>query len=142
LLRTDQRRHQSGRGHAVGDGATYGDEAEQREQRQRQCSEPDQKQDSGKRRRPQRFGTRHHKAPRDAVGEQAGGDRKQDEGQRQRGLQQAGLALADPEQQHGDDRGCGQRNLLGRLGGEVGPGQAIEGRRQARDLGGGHGKFH
>ena len=82
-------------------------------------AQPDQQQDSGQRRGPQRLGARHHPAPRDAVGEQTGGDREQDEGQRQRGLQQAGLAFADAEQQHRDDGRCGQRDLLSRLGGEV-----------------------
>ena len=91
---------------------------------------------AGKRRGAQRFGARHQPAPRDAVGEQAGGDREQDERQRQRGLQQAGLAFADAEQQHRDDRGRGQRDLLGRLGGEVGPGQAVEGFGQMKGVGG------
>ena len=78
-----------------------------------------------------RFRARHQPPPRDAVGEQARGDREQDERQRQRGLQQAGLAFADAEQQHRDDRGRGQRDLLGRLRRQIGPGQAVEGRGQA-----------
>ena len=60
------------------------------------------------------------------------GNREQDEGQRQRGLQQAGLAFADAEQQHRDDGRGGQRDLLGRLRGEVGPGEAVEGRGQVQ----------
>ena len=54
-------------------------------------------------------------------------------------VQAAGLAFADTEQKHGDDRGRGQRDLLGGLGGEVGPCQAVEGGGQAGRLGGGHG---
>ena len=95
LLRGHQRGHQRRRGDAVGHRAAYRDEAEQRQQRQGHPAEPDQQQDSRQRRGAQRFGARHQPAPRDAVGEQAGRDRKQDEGQRQRGLQQAGLAFAD-----------------------------------------------
>ncbi len=86
--------------------------------------------DCEQRRRAQRFRARHQPAPRDAVGEQAGGNGEQDERQRQRGLQQAGLAFADAEQQHRDDRGRRQRDLLGRLRGEIGPGEAVEGRGQ------------
>ena len=141
LLRGHQRRHQSGCGDAVGDRSADRDEAEQRKQRQRDLAEPDQQQNAGQRRGAQRLGARHHPAPRDAVGEQTCGDREQDEGQRQRGLQQAGLAFADAEQQHGDDRRCGQRDLLGRLRGEVGPGQAVERGGQARRVGGGHGRI-
>ena len=51
----------------------------------------------------------------------------------------AGLAFADTEQQHRDDRGCGQRDLFGRLGGEIGPGEPVEGLGQAMRLCGGHG---
>ena len=135
LLRGDQRRHQRRRGDAVGDGAAHGDEAEQRQQRQRQQPEPDQQQVAASAAARKRFRARHQPAPRDAVGEQAGGDREQDEGQRQRGLQQAGLAFADAEQQHRDDGGRGQRDLLGRLRREVGPGQPVEGCGQARRVG-------
>ena len=91
----------------------------------------DQQQDRRQRHRAQRLGARHQRAPRDAVGEQAGRNGEQDEGQRQRGLQQAGLAFGDAEHQHRDDGGRGERDLLGRLRGEVGPGEAVEGRRQA-----------
>ena len=137
-LRRHQRGHQRRRGDAIGHRAAHRDEAEQRQQRQRHPPEPDQQQDSGQRRGAQRFRARHQPAPRDAVGEQTGRDREQDERQRQRGLQQAGLAFADAEQQHRDDGGRGQRDLLGRLRGEVGPGQAVEGRGQVRRVGGGH----
>ena len=119
-----------GRRDAIGDRPAHRDKAEQREQRQRQQAEPDQQQDREQRRRAQRFRARHQPPPRDAVGEQARGDREQDERQRQRGLQQAGLAFADAEQQHRDDGRGGQRDLLGRLRGEVGPGEAVEGRGQ------------
>ena len=104
-------------------------------------AQPDHQQDSGQRRSPQRLGARHHPASRDSVSEETGGDREQDKGQRQRGLQQAGLAFADAEQQHRDDGRCGECNLLGRLGGEVRPGQAVERCGQARRVGGGHGKI-
>ena len=99
--RRHQRWHQGGRCHAVSNGAADRDEAEQREQRQRHRparSAPG----CGQRRGAQAFRARHQPAPRDAVGEQARGDREQDERQRQRGLQQAGLAFADPEQDHRD----------------------------------------
>ena len=139
LLRCHQRGHQRGSCDAVGDRSAYRDEAEQCEQRQRHPAEPDQQQDPGQRRGAQRFRARHQIAPRNAVGEQAGGDREQDEGQRQRGLQQSGLAFADAEQQHRDDGRRGQRDLLGRLRGEVGPGQAVEGWRQKACFGGSHG---
>ena len=81
-------------------------------------------------RRPQRLGARHQPAARQAVGQQAGRNGEQHERQGERGLQQAGLALAGAEQQHGDDRRGGERHLLGRLRGEIGPGETIEGRRQ------------
>src|SRR5712675_83151 len=50
----------------------------------------------------------------------------------QTGLQQTGLAFGDAERQHGDNGGCGQRDLLGRLCREVGPGEAIERIGEAR----------
>ena len=128
LLRSHQRRHQRRRGDAVGHGAAHRDEAEQRQQRQRHQAKPDQQQRGAERRGAQRFRARHQVASRDPVGQQPRRDREQDEGQRQRGLQQPGLAFADAEQQHGYDRRRGQRDLLGRLGGQVGPGQAVEGR--------------
>ncbi len=130
-LRRYQRRHQRRRRDAVDDRAAYRDEARQREQGQCQQVEADQHEDCEQRRGAQGFRARHQPPPRDAVGEQACGDREQDERQRQRGLQQAGLAFADAEQQHRDDRSRGQRDLLGRLRREIGPGQAVEGRRQA-----------
>ena len=130
LLRGDERGHQRGRGDAVDDGAAHRGEAEQREQGQVERAEPDQQQDRGERHRAQRFGAGHQEAARHAVGEQARRDREQDEGQRERRLQRAGLAFADAEQQHGDDGRRGQRDLLGRLRGEVGPGEAVEGRGQ------------
>jgi len=60
-------------------------------------------------------------------------------GKRQRSLQQAGLAFTDAKQQHRDDGSCRERDLLGRLGGEIGPGEAglkVEGRREdvSRDM--------
>ncbi|MGY4419323.1 hypothetical protein ACVWY2_001748 [Bradyrhizobium sp. JR6.1] len=125
LLRGHQRRDERRCCDAVGDRAADCDEAEQSEQRQGHRAEPQQQQDRGKGGGAQRLGARHHPAPRHAVSQQACGNRKQDERQRQRGLQQAGLAFADAEHQHGDDGRGRKRNLLGRLRGEVGPGQAV-----------------
>src|SRR5580698_10198266 len=100
----------------------------------------DQQQDRQQRQRAQRFRARHQPASRDPVGQHAGRYSKQDERQRQRGLQQAGLAFADTQQQHRDDRRGGQRNLLGGLGRQVGPGEAVEGGGQTgRVVGRGHG---
>ena len=138
LLRSHQRRHQRRRCDAVGNGAAHGDKAEQREQWQRHPAQPDREQDRRQRRGAQRLGARHQPAPRDPVGKQAGRNREQDEGQGQRGLQQAGLAFADAQQQHRDDRRGRKRNLLGRLGGEVGPGETVERWGQLRCIGGGH----
>ena len=129
-LRRYQRRHQRRRRDAIDDRAAYRDEARQREQRQCQQIEPDQHEDCEQRRGAQGFRARHQRPPRDAVGEQARGDCEQDERQRQRGLQQPGPAFADPEQEHRDDGGSGERNLLGRLRGQIGPGQPVEGRWQ------------
>ncbi len=138
LLGRHQRRHQSGRRHAVDDRSAHRDKAGQRQQRQRERVEPDQGQDGEQRHGPQRFRSGHQPAPRDAVGEQARGDREQDERQRQRGLQQSGLAFTDAEHQHRDDRSGGQGDLLGRLGGKIGPSQTVEGRRQLRRFESGH----
>ena len=135
LLRGHERGHQRRRGDAVDDRAAHRDEAEQREQGQVDGAGPDQQQDRRECGRAQRFGAGHQETPRHPVGEQACGDRKQDEGQRQRGLQRSGLALADAEQQHGDDGRRGKRDLLGRLRGEIGPGEAVEGRGQVDRLG-------
>ncbi len=141
LLRGHERGHQRRCGDAVDDGAAHRDEAEQREQRKIDGAGPDQQQDRRQCGRAQRFGAGHQEAPGHPVGEQAGRDREQDEGQRQRGLQQAGLAFADAEQQHRDDGGRGQRDLLGRLGRQIRPGEAVEGRGQVNRLGSGHGAF-
>jgi hypothetical protein len=130
LLWRDERRHQGGCCDTVDDRAADGGEAEQGQQGQAERAEPDQEQDRGQRHSAQGFGTGHQEAARHAVGGEACGDRDQDEGQGQRGLQQAGLAFADAEHEHGDDGRCGQRDLLSRLGGEVGPGQPVEGGRQ------------
>jgi predicted phosphodiesterase len=81
--------------------------------------------------RPHRLRARHQPAPLQTVGHEPGGNGKQDEGQGERGLQQASLARACAEQQYGDDRRGGQRHLLGRLRREIGPGQPVESRRQS-----------
>ncbi len=135
-LRADQRRHQRRRGDAVDHGAADRDEAEQGEPRQREPMKRDQHEDRGERHCAQRFGTRHQPSPRHAVGEQTRGNRKQHEGQGQRSLQQAGLAFADAEQEHGDDRRGRECDLLGRLRRQVRPGEAVEGRWQFGGLGG------
>ncbi|MGY2936450.1 hypothetical protein ACVWZ6_006052 [Bradyrhizobium sp. GM6.1] len=67
-----------------------------------------------------------------AVGQQAGGDGEEDEGQGQRGLEQAGLAFCHAERQHRDDGGRGQRDLFGRLCRQIGPGEAVECLGEAR----------
>ena len=138
--RRDQRRNQGRSGDAVGDRAAHRDEAQQREQGQRKAAERDRGEDRKQRRRAQRFRAGHQHAAGDAVGQQPGRNREQDERQRQRGLQQPGLAFADTEQQHGDDGCCGQCNLFGGLRGEVGPGEPVEGCGQAGTVVSGHGE--
>lgn len=133
-VRTHQRRHQRRGGHAVDDGAAHGGKAEHRQQRQVERADRQQEHDGGERGRAQRLGARHQRAARDAVGEQAGRNREQDEGQGEGSLEQAGLALRDAQRQHRDDGGCGERDLLGRLGREVGPGEAVEGVGKARGI--------
>jgi hypothetical protein len=140
-LRADQRRHQRRRGNAVDHGATDRDEAEQGQQRQGEPVKRDQREDLGQRQGAHRFGARHQAPTGHAIGEQARGDRDQHEGQGQRGLQQAGLAFADAEQEHGDDWGCCECDLLRRLRRQVRPGEPVEGGGQFGSVGG-HGEFH
>ena len=130
-VRTHQRGHQRRRGHAVDDGAAHGGKAEQRQQRQIERAEREQQHDRCKRHRPQRLGARHQRAAGDAVGKQAGRNGEQDEGQGEGGLEQTGLAFGDAQRQHRDDGGRGQRDLLGRLRRQVGPGEAVEGLGEA-----------
>jgi ribonuclease E len=131
-VRCDQRGNQCGRGDAVDDRSTDRNEAEQAEQGQREPAEPDQCED--RKHTAQSFRCRHQLASRDAVGEQTGGNSDKDKGQGESGLQQSGLAFADAEQQHGDDRRGRERDLFGRLRRQVGPGQAVEGGGQAGGL--------
>jgi hypothetical protein len=51
---------------------------------------------------------------------------EQHEGRGQRHLQQACLALTNAERKHRNDRRGGERDLLGRLRDEVGPGEAMK----------------
>jgi hypothetical protein len=128
--RRHKRGHQRRGGDAVDDGAAHCDEAQESQQRQGDPAEHDQAKRRQQRGRPQRLGARHQPSPRQAVGHQARRNGEQNERQGERGLQQAGLALARAEQQHGDDRRGGQRDLLRRLRREIGPSQAVEGRGQ------------
>ena len=77
----DQRGNQGGRCHAIGHRAANGGETEHSKQRQGEPAEPDQGEDREQRHRAQGLRARHQNAPRDAVGEQAGRDREQDERQ-------------------------------------------------------------
>jgi len=137
--RRHQGRDQRWRCDVVGNRAAGADEAEQRQQLERQEAGRGERQHRDERQRAQQLGRRHEAAPRHAVGQHAGRDREQQEGQRLRGLQQPGLAGSGAEREHGDDRRRGEADLLGRLRGEVGPGEAIEARRQDCCGGGAHG---
>jgi hypothetical protein len=75
-------------------------------------------------------GTDHQSAPRRPVGQQPGRDREQQDRQRLRGLEQAGLAGASAQHQDGHERRGSQAHLFGRLGCKVRPGQPIEGSRK------------
>ncbi|MGY3118556.1 hypothetical protein ACVWXQ_002493 [Bradyrhizobium sp. S3.14.4] len=133
-LRAHQRGHQGRRRHAVDDRAAYGGKAEQSQQRQIERAQCEQQHDGRQRDRAQRFGTRHQRAAGDAVGEQAGRNGEQDKGQGEGGLEQTGLAFRNTQREHGDDRGRGQRDLLGRLRRQVGPCEAVEGVGEAKGV--------
>ncbi len=122
-------RHQSRRGHVVGDGATGTDEAEQRQGRNGEQPELGDAEDGQQGHDPQAFGRGHEPAARRTIGQHAGGNGEDQEGQRLGGLQPARLAGAGAgEGQDGHDGRRRQADLLGRLRRQIGPGQAVEGR--------------
>ena len=130
-----RRRHKSGhkrrRGHAVDNRAASAQKAEYRQGRPRHQIECEQDQDRDKGHHAQRFRPSHQTPARHSVGENAGGNRQKQERQGRRGLQQAGCARTRTESEHGDDGYGGKRDLFGRLGGKVRPGQLVESRRQS-----------
>jgi hypothetical protein len=62
--------------------------------------------------------------------EHTGGYRHYQKRQRLGDLQHADRSFTGAEPQHGDEERGGQPDLLGRLGGEIGPGKAHERRRR------------
>jgi hypothetical protein len=130
LLGPNEGRHDSRGSDRVAHRPTRPDKAEKREERHVQGARRQERHREQERDRPQRLGARHQPRPRDPVRHEPDRDREQDEGQGLRDLKQARAALVRPECQDGDDRGRGERDLLGRLRSEVGPGEPAKVQRK------------
>ena len=135
----DERGHEGGRRHAERHRAADRHKAEPSQQRTRERPRQRQAEQRQEGERPDGFRPGHQPAARHPVGQEAGRDREEHEGQRQRHLQQARARDPCPEREHGDDGRRGQRHLLGRLRGEVGGDEAQEG---AAGRGGGIDEAH
>jgi hypothetical protein len=129
-LSRDQCGHQRGRRDAEHHRRADSNETKQREQRPGDQIECNQYEKNNQRRGAHCLSGGHQSAPRHAVRHYTCGNCEDEEWQGQRRLQQAGLTRACAERKHRHDRGGSKRDLLSRLGGKIGPGQAIEFPRQ------------
>ena len=128
-LRRHQRRHQRRRRHAVGDGAAYGDEAEQREQGQRQQAEPDQGRIaiSAAARNASAPAISRRREMRSAS--KPAGIANSTNGNVSAVCSRPVWPSPTPSSKHRDDRRRRQRDLFSRLRRQIGPGQPVEGGR-------------